>query len=320
MIYLFKHTNPLALILLAAFAGLPLFNPWSIAPSSTPQGYGLVFDGLSGIFGWIHPDKGIASQILAVLLILVESLFLNKVVSDHKLMEKPGYLPALSFILLNGLIPNGMLPYAIIINALFILIFKLMVISYKQNRSFNVLLLIGFLSGFIASLNTSYLLIYLWSTIALLIMRPISLREWLLLTAGFVLPFYFLVSGLYLFDHLKMSMVFPTFKAGFSIPKMSILKWISIIFFLALPIISLTKAGDKLGKMVLQVRKSYLITMVLWLNCIIIIILHLNDAPYQVSLLLVPSAILLAPFFGSFKRDFIPNLLIILLIAAACIR
>jgi len=68
------------------------------------------------------------------------------------------------------------------------------------------------------------------------------------------------------------------------------------------------------------VRKSYLITMVLWLNCIIIIILHLNDAPYQVSLLLVPSAILLAPFFGSFKRDFIPNLLIILLIAAAWIR
>lgn len=320
MTYLFRHTNPLSLILLAILAGLPLFNPWSISPISTPQGYSLVFDWLMRFFGWMHPEKGIASQLLIVLAIFVESLFLNKVVSDHKLMEKPGYLPALSFILLNGLMPNAMLPSAIIVNALLILTFKLMVASYKQNRSFNILLLIGFLSGFIASLNTSYLLIYLWSSIAVLIMRPLSLREWLLITAGFVLPFYFLASGLYLFDQLDMSKVFPSYKLHFSIPRMSILKGIALISFLALPLIGLAKAGDKLGKMVLQVRKSYLITIILWLNCAVIIVLHLHGALFHTSLFLVPSAILLAPFFGTFKRDFIPNLLIILMITAVLIR
>jgi hypothetical protein len=181
-------------------------------------------------------------------------------------------------------------------------------------------LLIGFLSGLIASLNTSYLLIYLWCTIAILIMRPLSLREWLLLTAGFMLPFYFMVSGLYLFDQLDMRAVFPSFKFDFSIPKMSILQWISLAAFLALPLTGIIKAGDKLGKMVLQVRKSYLITMVLWLNCLLIILLHLNGALFQAGLLMVPSAIMFTPFFGSFRRDFIPNLLIILLIVVALIR
>jgi hypothetical protein len=318
--YLFKHTNPLALILLAILAGLPMINPWSIDPTTSSQGYSMVYDWTMGIFNWMHPDKGIVSQLLGSLIILVEALSLNKIVSDHKLMEKPGYLPALSFILLNALIPNTMLPSNIIINALLILIFNLLVISYKQNRSFNILLLIGFLSGFIASLNTSYLLLYLWSTIAILIMRPLSIREWLLLTAGFVLPFYFMLSGLYLFDQLDMGAVFPSFKFDFRIPKMSILQWISLSVFLALPLIGIIKAGDKLGKMVLQVRKSYLITMVLWLNCLLIILVHLNGGQFQSSLLLVPSAIMFAPFFGSFKRDFIPNLLIILLIVTALIR
>jgi hypothetical protein len=318
--YLFKYTNPLALILLIVLAGLPIFNSWSIPPITSEDGYSIVYDWTMGIFKWIHPDKGIGAQMLGSIFIFMEALFLNKIISDHKLMEKPGYLPALSFILLNALIPNTMLPSNIIINALLILIFNLLVISYKQNRSFNILLLIGFLSGFIASLNTSYLLLYLWSTIAILIMRPLSIREWLLLTAGFVLPFYFMLSGLYLFDQLDMGAVFPSFKFDFRIPKMSILQWISLSVFLALPLIGIIKAGDKLGKMVLQVRKSYLITMVLWLNCLLIILVHLNGGQFQSSLLLVPSAIMFAPFFGSFKRDFIPNLLIILLIVTALIR
>lgn len=48
--------------------------------------------------------------------------------------------------------------------------------------------------------------------------------------------------------------------------------------------------------MVLQVRKSYLITTVLWLNCMLILLLHLNGFHQQAGLLIVPSAIMFAPF------------------------
>lgn len=320
MTYLFKHNNPLALILLAIISGIPIFQSWTLPMITQSQGNTIVFEKILNLFSWMNPANGIVSQLLACIIIIAESLFLNKVISDHKLMEKPGYLPALSFLLLNGLNPNALLPSNILINAFLISIFKLMVVSYKQNRSFNILIFIGFLSGFLASLNTSYLLIYLWATIAILIMRPVSLREWALLTVGFIVPFYFLFAGLYLTDRLSFQYIFPSFKLNFSMPNLSLLKWISLGCLLILPIMGLIKAGDKLGKMVLQVRKSYLITTVLWLNCMLILLLHLNGFHQQAGLLIVPSAIMFAPFFGSFKRDYVPNMIIILLITVALIR
>jgi hypothetical protein len=317
--YLFKHNNPLALILLAAIAGIPIFHHGPLATFSAPSSNSFVFDKLLDLFSWMHPNKGFVSQLLASILIFTEALYLNKVISDHKLMEKPGYLPALSFLLLNGLIPDALMPSTILVNAILIITFKLMVVSYKQNRSFNILIFIGFLSGFIASLNTSYLLLYLWATIAILIMRPLSLREWLVLTAGFILPFYFLFAGLYLADKLSFYSIFPSLSIKFILPDLTIFSWISISCLVLLPVIGLFKAGDKLGKMVLQVRKSYLISMVLWLNCVLILLLHINSFHQQAGLLLVPSAIMFAPFFGSFKREYFPNLIIVLLIAAALI-
>ena len=320
MTYLFKHNNPLALILLAALAVIPVFQPWSLPSLSQAQDNSPVFEKLLYFFSWLNPSTGITSQLFACVLIFTESLFLNKVISDHKLMEKAGYIPALSFLLLNAITPNALMPSNIIINVILISIFKLMVVSYKQNRSYNILIVIGFLSGFVASFNTSYLLIYIWASLAILIMRPISLREWALLTVGFIMPFYFLFAGLYLTDQLKFQSIFPAIILNFSMPQLSLLKWISLGCLLILPLLSIIKAGDKLGKMVLQVRKSYLITIVLWLNCILILFLHLNGFHQRAGLLLVPSAIMFAPFFGSFKREYIPNLIIILLIIAALIR
>ena len=268
----------------------------------------------------MDPKNGIASGLFSALILLVEALFLNKIVADNKLIDKPGLLPALGFLLLSGLSPLSLYPFGLISNAIMIIGLRLMILSYKQSRPYQTLFLTGFLAGLMASFNSSYLLIYPWLIIATLIMRPVSTREWLLSTAGFIIPFYLLIAGLYLTDHLDWNALFPPLKFNFSVPVFTPVKWIAWGCLIFLPFMSLIISGTQLGKMVIQVRKSYLITLVLFLNAVLVIMLHLNDPFPHFSLLLIPSSILFIPFFSSFKRDYVPNLLILGLLALALLR
>jgi hypothetical protein len=87
-----------------------------------------------------------------------------------------------------------------------------------------------------------------------------------------------------------------------------------------LPLMSLAVSGGQLGKMVIQVRKSYFVTLVMFLLAVIVNILQLKQPFLHFSLLLIPSSLLFVPIFNSFKRDYVPNLLILGLLALALLR
>ena len=320
MTSLFRHNNPLALILLAVLAGLPLYHPsLGIAPSDG-SGFSILHKKMISFLSWMDPSKGLPSGLLSAGLLLIEALFLNKVVNDHKLIDRPGLLPALGFLLISGLSPHSLQPFGLISNAILIIVLKLMIMSYKQIKPYQNLFLSGFLCGIMASLNTSYILLYLWLIIGALIIRPLSVREWILSTAGFIMPSYFLIAGLYLADQLAGRDLLPALKLQFSLQTLTLREWLVWGCMIFLPMISLAVSGGQLGKMVIQVRKSYLITLVMFLTAILVILLHLEQPFFHFSLLLIPSSLLFIPFLNSFKRDYIPNLLILGLLALALLR
>ncbi len=153
-----------------------------------------------------------------------------------------------------------------------------------------------------------------------MIMRPASIREWLISSLGFLLPFYFLASGLYLADRLDPSKIFPAFALTFKLPSHQPLEWIKTILFVALPWIGIVSFNKQIGKMMIQNRKAYLVMMLLNLAVFLICMLSLTDLSTTIPLLLVPSTLLFAPFFLAFKRNFIPNLLLLTLILLSLIR
>ena len=320
MTSLFRHNNPLALLLLAVLSGLPLLHPLSDLMPIEGSGFTIVHDRLLSFLSWMDPKNGVASGLFSAGLLMVEALYLNKVITDHKMIDKPGLLPALGFLLFSGLSPYSLSPLGLICNAILIIVFKLMIMSYKQVRPYQTIFLSGFLCGMMALLNTSYILFYFWLLVGSLIIRPLSVREWLLSSAGFIMPFYFLIAGLYLNDQLAGNAVLPALKLEFAVPTFKVhegLVWGCMIF---LPLMSLAISWAQLGKMVIQVRKSYLITLVMFLWAVLVLLLHLKQPFFHFSLLLIPSSLLFIPFFNSFKRDYIPNLLILGLLALALLR
>lgn len=320
MIGIFKHNNPLALLLLVLLALLPALTGNDMVNAIPPDGATAIFNTLSGSLSFLDGSNGLWGKIFFAALLLSEALILNKIITDHKLMEKAGFVPAMSFLLLNALLPSHSTPLSLLMIGIILLLFKLLIVMYKQSNANNQLLLTGFMAGCLASFNTMFLILFVWISICVMIMRPASLREWLLSTTGFALPFYFLASGLYLFDKLNPSMIFPGFSIDFNLPKLSPMEWTKTCLFLVLPWIGLISFNRQIGKMMIQARKAYLIILILVLAILVICLLSVEDMSTTLNLMLVPSALLFAPVFLSFKRSFIPNVMLMALIILALLR
>ncbi len=320
MIGIFKHNNPLALLLLALLAMLPGIFSDATANATMPAGATAIFKALSAHLSFLDGSKGILGKIIYTALLLAEALILNKIISDHKLMERAGFIPAMSFLLLNAILPFHNNPVFLLLNGIILLVLKLLIVMYKQNNANNQLLLVGFIVGFIASINTYFLILYGWITVCIMIMRPASIREWLLSSVGFIMPFYFLASGLYLFDKLDASSIFPPVSLDFSLPVQSSLEWTKTGLFLAMPWIGMFSFNRQIGKMMIQARKAYLIMLILLLASLVIWVFSIKDISTTLTLMLVPSALLFSPLFLSFKRNFIPNLILLALIILSLLR
>jgi hypothetical protein len=259
-------------------------------------------------------------RFLNIGLLLTESLFLNKIVSDHRLMEKPGFVPAMTFLLLSALLPFRITTFFILISGLLIGLLKILIIIYKQEQPNNNLIAAGFITGILAAMNTVYWTTYLWLIIALFIMRPSSIKEWLICTMGFVLPFYFVLSWQYLTDQLDLISFFSIKAFTFTIPRYSTLIWTKIAVFITLPVLGLWAYSSQISKMVIQNRKAYLTVFILSVLILLILLLQLNVLGNELMFLLTPASFLFAPFFLSFRKEFIPNLILLVIIVLAVLR
>jgi len=318
LITLFKHNNPLALILLLVLATLPEWkggSPIPIEVNNTSLLHNYIEHYLFSLRG-----QGSGLRILNVVLLLTEALFLNKIVNDHRLMEKPGFVPAMTFLLIQALLPFRIDTFYILINGLLLILIKLMIVVYKQEKPSNNLIGAGFIAGLLATMNPVYCTIYLWLITALFIMRPASSKDWLICTLGFLMPFYFIFSWEYLNDQLNLQLFITNYKITFSIPNYKPIVWVKIIIITCLPLIGIWMYSPTIGKMVIQNRKTYMIALILILVIFSLLALKFGLLGSEIMFILTPASFLIAPIFLSFKKEFIPNLLFFVLIALALIR
>lgn len=320
MIGIFKNNNPFALLLLALLAFLSEFSGHALVTGAIPTGSTVLFDHFYKMISWADYSDNLYGKGIKLSVLFLEALLLNKIITDQKLVERPGFIPAMAFLMLNALLPFHVSTTYLILNGAILLVLKMLIRLYKQLKPNNQLLLIGFIVGSIASLNTSYLILYAWITVCIMIMRPASIREWLISSLGFLLPYYFMASVLYLMDKLNLSILVPAFSIVFKMPELDMVEWIKIILFALLPWLGMITYNKQIGKMLIQGRKAYLIMLLLNLTILLICILSPSDVSTTLSLMLVPSTLLFAPFFLSFKNNFIPNLVLLALIVLSLLR
>ncbi len=315
MIQLFKNNNPLALLILACIAAIPHFHaPSSQLVLNIPIEHEPLGDLFQKATNHFFETKSIWNSILSIIIILTEALALNKIITDIKLIDRPGFIPALCFVLFSSLIPAQYQSYNLLTNGLILIVLNNIAAFYKKDKPNSAILLASFTAGIIAGFSPGNLPLFLWLSGALFIMRPASLREWMLMITGFVLPYYFLIAGLYLANSLDLGTIFHFQKADLKFPHLPTPFWIRSAFFFVLPLFGFIYYFNNLTKMLIQARRVHTIIFLLFLASSLMAFLRIEHAPFSFFIITIPASILASPLFGSSKRAFLPNLLLLIVL------
>ena len=320
MISIFRNNTPLAIGLLLLLAIVPEINPHPSASMLNNSQHTIVWNWIYTFSEWINFNTSFLGILIRVSVTLICALYINKIVTDHKLMEKPGYLPAMWFLLLQSLIPKQVSLDILLMNVFMIASVKLMILVYKLEKPINSLLTASFMLSLIALINATSVIYFLWLSAALLIMRPASFREWIMVLTGYLLPIYLLTSILYLADRLDFSLIFSFQKIEFGLPVLSPIEWIRIAIVWLTPWLFFMLSANQISKLLIQGRKAFIICLLLSIVVSSLIVSDLTSVSQNMHLSLLPATLLISPLFIHVRKKLLPNLFILILIVLSQLR
>lgn len=282
MLKIFKQKNaahPIFLLLYALILKSGSFiEPQSIKVSNEDH---ILFKQIAQI---LNPS-GMGSyffNILSFICIYVQALVFNKVINQFKLLGKPSFLPAMSYVLITSLIPSWSLFSApLLINGLLIWLFYGLSKSFTSQHPRADVYNYGLITSVITLLYQPAMLFILFVLIGIFIMRPFRIKEWLICLLGVLTPYYFVGVALFLMNQFSWNIIFP--QISIELPQVINDKNTLIsLSFLILPfLIGAFFVQANLTKMLIQVRKSWSLLLLLILISFAIALLdfenNLND-------------------------------------------
>jgi len=187
------------------------------------------------------------------------------------MMNRTNYLAAMAYLLITSFFAEwNYFSAPLLINTLLIFILGWLFKIYNHPKAkgivFNTGLAIG-ISSFIFFPSITFVI---WVLLALMIMRPFNINEWLLCLLGITTPYYFYAIYLFFTNHLKVENILPyltvqlpSLQQSFWLPASALLLMIPFLtggYFVQ----------DNLRRMLIQVRKGWSIVLIYLLVAIFV--------------------------------------------------
>ena len=316
MIALFKQKSPANIVVLLIFGMLikmPLFlYPKDVAASAED---GQLYIALIKLIS-SSPQNGFVCSLLSFGLIYGQALLLNYMVNEYRMTNRQSFLPAMAYILITSLVPEwSYLSAALVASTLiiwaFIKVFKLYNVGSANGIIFNIGLLLG-LASFIYFPSLAFVLCVF---LGLLILRPFSVNELVLVLFGIITPYYFYAIYLFLTDTLVWTNIFP--RIEFRVPKMKTTVWLALaVVLLGVPfLIGGYYIQIHLRKMLIQARKNWSILLVYILLTLFIPFINTVTSLYNWVLMAAPFSAFHASAYLYPQKRLIPAIIFILTVA-----
>lgn len=283
MIGLFKQKTPaniLFVFVLGILIKLPLFR--NTALPHTDEKSAILYKTIISLITSIGNNAGFVAALLAYLLLFTQALQLNKIINDHRMMQRTNFLPATSYLIITSLMPEwNIISAPMIVNSLVLLVFSGLFKLYNQynvkGNIFNIGLAIG-LSSFIFFPSV---ILFGWLLFALMVMRTVKLNEWLICLLGVTAPYYFYSVYLLITNEWNWSKLITTIQISVPAPGQSF--WLAIsTFLLILPfLIGGYFVQENLRKMLIQVRKNWSLMLIYLLFALFIPFLNNQSTGFE---------------------------------------
>ena len=204
MVGIFKKNNPLNTFTLLVY-GLFLKLGWFLHPQ-VPR--------IETTDGFLYRELLLKLQIVGIhipaiypivvyLLLFTQAITFNKLIIDQRLLQKPNYLPGMSYLLISSLFPDwNVLSAPLLINTFLIWVWARMSGLYNNSNPKTTLFNIGMVIGLCTFFYFPSLAFAVLVVFALIVTRPFKIAEWVISFLGIITPWYFLICYLFLTNKL----------------------------------------------------------------------------------------------------------------------
>jgi hypothetical protein len=309
MVFLFRDRsdlNVLFLVLLSVAVHFHFyFEPPIVIANPT--------DGLLAylLFHYVKPLPPLALIVIFHLIVIVQALRLNILVSRFKMFQHVSYLPAFTFVVLTALFPFwDAISSGLIANAFIIWILVKLNRLYDQTQPKTLEFNIGLIVGCSILLYEPIAILIPVVIFALAIIRPFRLTEWLVLIMGIVLPFYFIFTYVFLTDSAEAFTAFLP-KLDWENPLTALdAKSIIALSFMGLQLlIGLYFWQDQQNRFIIQVRKYWGVMLLTLVVTFFQPIIFSSQALYASAIVIAPLASFISFCYAGPKQLMIPNVL-----------
>ena len=255
--------------------GLLLKLVWFIYPQIpvVQKSDGFLYNRILGNIKALFDGYPIMYSIITFVFLYTQALSFNRLLNNRRLMQKPNYLPAMSYLLITSFFAEwNILSAPLVINTLLIWVWAKMSSLYNNPHAKSTLYNIGIVIGISTFFYFPSLAFALMIIFALLITRPPRVAEWVIAILGIATPWYLLFAWLFLpinytsFQVSGIHIDYPLFAKNNA-------QYIGIILILIATVIGSIYVQANARKQIVQVRKSWGL-MVLYLIVALFIPFH----------------------------------------------
>lgn len=255
---IFRTNNPLNSFLLFVY-GLLLKFTWLLHPQiplvQKPNGF--LFNDMVTLVKPYLDSYPTSYFFAAYLLIYTQAISFNQLIMRRRMMQKPNYLPAMSYLLITSFFSEwNVLSAPMIINTLLIWIWARISNLNNNQHPKSTLFNAGIVIGICAFLYLPSFTFVLFVILSLIITRPPKATEIFITVIGTIIPWYFLASWLFLTNRLYsfylsgLGISYPSFQSmNITMTGLALILLLTIIGSLIVQSVS--------SKQIIQVRKSW---------------------------------------------------------------
>jgi Predicted membrane protein len=313
---IFKANNPFNTFLLFLY-GLLLKLTWFIHPHIpiVQKTDGFLFrelliklENTGSHFPVIYPA-------ITYLLLFTQAVTFNKLINDQKMMQRPNYLPGMSYLLITSMFSEwNILTAPLVINTLLIWVWARMSTLYSSTKPKSTLFNIGMMIGVSTFFYFPSLAFVLLIVFALIVSRPFILAEWIISILGIVTPYYFLFSYLFLTDKLNGYRL-PQFEISHPMFHQNYWEFVGIGLIILTFLIGLYFVQANFRKQLVQVRKRWSLLLLYLIVAVFVPFINATHTFEYWILTAIPlSAYVASGFLYPVKR-WLPIVLHLLMIA-----
>ncbi|RYY27738.1 MAG: hypothetical protein EOO04_09235 [Chitinophagaceae bacterium] len=218
---------------------------------------------------------------ISFVILYIQATLFNRICNAQKMLPKPNFLPAMAYLLLTSLIPEwNYFSAPLLINLFLIWTFYRMTNLYNTQKPGASIFNIGIIMGVVTLLYQPAIVFVILLLLALFIMRPFRIQEWLIGLLGVTLPYYFLLLVLYLGDNWHWQQMLPTI--SFRLPTLpsSLIITLSIALLVFPFVIGGLFVQNNLSKMLIQGRKNWSLLLLFLIMSMLIIVVNGGENNY----------------------------------------